>query len=204
MRLLVSRWSPHSRLSLYVARVSPAMQPKVFYAGCPTCHNRPYFQAWTPAQNTLACIPRGWAKAIKVDKLQVWCVSTRWCHSFIPTGLLCLACCELLSSKCSDAVKYGGSFAACLCFLVLWCSTLKFDRYFNQQQAYEACRLYHMYVVVVAYRPPVKKRKHADKELESRVRTYSASSTSSDSADDLDTGLSIVDDEALALKLLTS
>jgi len=61
-----------------------------------------------------------------------------------------------------------------------------------------------MYVVVVAYRPPVKKRKHADKELESRVRTYSASSTSSDSADDLDTGLSIVDDEALALKLLTS
>ena len=50
----------------------------------------------------------------------------------------------------------------------------------------------------------MKKQKYADKELEARVRTYSASSTSSDSADDLDTGLSLVDDEALALKLLTS
>lgn len=50
----------------------------------------------------------------------------------------------------------------------------------------------------------MKKKKYTDKELEARVRTYSASSTSSDSADDLDTGLSLVDDEALALKLLTS
>jgi len=36
------------------------------------------------------------------------------------------------------------------------------------------------------------------------VRTYSASSASSDNEDDLDTGLSLADDEALALKLLTS
>ena len=59
-------------------------------------------------------------------------------------------------------------------------------------------------VVVTACRPPVKKRKQADKKLETRVRTYSASSTSSNSEDDLDTGLSLVDDETLALKLLTS
>ena len=41
-------------------------------------------------------------------------------------------------------------------------------------------------------------------KLDARVRTYSSSSTSSSTADDLDTGLSLVDDEALALKLLTS
>ena len=57
-------------------------------------------------------------------------------------------------------------------------------------------------IVVVANRPPVKKRKRVEKKIETRVRTYSSSS--SNDADDLDTGLSLVDDEALALKLLTS
>jgi len=61
-----------------------------------------------------------------------------------------------------------------------------------------------MVKVVIVYRPPVKKRKHADKKLETRIRTYSASTTSSSTADDVDTGFSLVDDEALALKLLTS
>ena len=49
----------------------------------------------------------------------------------------------------------------------------------------------------------MKQRKHAAKKLESRVRTYSASS-SGDEDEDLDTGLSLVDNETLALKLLTS
>lgn len=56
----------------------------------------------------------------------------------------------------------------------------------------------------VAFRSPVKKRRCTDKEQDARVRTCSSSSSSSSGADDLDTGLSLVDDEALALKLLTS
>jgi len=39
------------------ARVRPAMQPKVFYAGCHSCCNAPYFRARGPDQNTLVCIP---------------------------------------------------------------------------------------------------------------------------------------------------
>ena len=72
----------------------------------------------------------------------------------------------------------------------------------NSKPVMKSCS--HFCFAVTTHRPPVKKQKYADKELEARVRTYSASSTSSDSADDLDTGLSLVDDEALALKLLTS
>ena len=48
----------------------------------------------------------------------------------------------------------------------------------------------------------MKKRKRAAMKAETRVRTYSGSSSSD--ADDRDTGFSLLDDEALALKLLTS
>jgi len=72
----------------------------------------------------------------------------------------------------------------------------------NSKRVKKSCS--HVCFAVTTHRPHVKKKKYTDKELEARVRTYSASSTSSDSADDLDTGLSLVDDEALALKLLTS
>jgi len=57
MRSLVNRWSPpthttHCMTTSWPAaatemrvRVSPAVQPRYFYALCPSCHNPPYFQA---------------------------------------------------------------------------------------------------------------------------------------------------------------
>lgn len=72
MRPLVNRSSPLTHASHCITtswpaaatqtrvRVSPAMQPTVFYAGCPSCLNPPYFRARWPARNMLACIPWGY------------------------------------------------------------------------------------------------------------------------------------------------
>lgn len=53
----------------------------------------------------------------------------------------------------------------------------------------------------------MKKHRQADDVLEKHTASSSSSATGDDDDDDddeLDTGLSLVDDEALALKLLTS